>query len=147
MSADAPMGEYLELVPKAAYDNDATPPPKRVFYPEVRDPIYQTALTDRPPAAVKPGSSGPGSTVSMLERRAVSRQVAAPEAPAPRERSEQPAPRAKVLNPGQVPSWQSSSYDLLTGLTVRDVTDTIPGEIFDELFRPATKARPVHRRR
>jgi hypothetical protein len=32
-------------------------------------------------------------------------------------------------------NWLSSSYDLLSGLTVRDVTDTIPGRIFDEVFR------------
>ena len=31
-------------------------------------------------------------------------------------------------------NWQSSTYDLLSGLTVRDVTDTIPGRIFDEVF-------------
>ena len=41
---------------------------------------------------------------------------------------------AKILDPAQVPSWRASSYDLMTGLTVSDVTDTIPGEIFDELF-------------
>ena len=39
-----------------------------------------------------------------------------------------------MLNPAKVPSWRASSYDLMTGLTVSDVTDTIPGEIFDELF-------------
>jgi hypothetical protein len=52
-----------------------------------------------------------------------------------------------VLNPGKVPSWRSSSYDLLTGCTVRDVTDTIPGEIFDELFRSNSEPRTVRRRR
>jgi hypothetical protein len=46
-------------------------------------------------------------------------------------------PAVRVLNPAKVPSWRASSYDLLTGLTVRDVTDTIPGAIFDELFKPA----------
>ena len=44
----------------------------------------------------------------------------------------------RVLNPAKVPSWRASSYDLLTGLTVRDVTDTIPGAIFDELFKPVS---------
>ena len=48
----------------------------------------------------------------------------------------------RVLNPAKVPSWRASSYDLLTGLTVRDVTDTIPGAIFDELFKPVTGRRP-----
>ena len=48
----------------------------------------------------------------------------------------------RVLNPAKVPSWRASSYDLLTGLTVRDVTDTIPGAIFDELFKPMTDDGP-----
>lgn len=47
-------------------------------------------------------------------------------------------PAVRVLNPAKVPSWRASSYDLMTGLTVRDVTDTIPGEIFDELFNAAS---------
>jgi hypothetical protein len=44
--------------------------------------------------------------------------------------------RARVLRPAQVENWQSSSFDLFTGCTVREVTDTIPGELFDELFKP-----------
>lgn len=43
---------------------------------------------------------------------------------------------AKVLTPARVPSWCASSHDLLTGATVSDVTDTIPGDLFDELFKP-----------
>jgi len=35
-----------------------------------------------------------------------------------------------------VPNWRASSLDLLTGATVSDVTDTIPGDLFDELFKP-----------
>lgn len=50
----------------------------------------------------------------------------------------QPDSAVRVLNPAKVPSWRASSYDLMTGLTVRDVTDTIPGEIFDEFFKPET---------
>ena len=147
MSADAPMGEYLELVPKSAYEADDTAPPKRVFHPEVRDPIYQTSpITDRPASSVDNAARSSTSVGSMLERRAIPRQLPTPE-PTSGERAEPPAARAKVLNPGQVPSWRASSYDLLTGLTVRDVTDTIPGEIFDELFRPEAAARPVRRRR
>ena len=47
-----------------------------------------------------------------------------------------PAPiKAKVLRPAQVENWQSSSFDLLSGLQVRDVSDTIPGRVFEELFR------------
>ena len=52
----------------------------------------------------------------------------------------------RVLNPAKVPSWRASSYDLLTGLTVRDVTDTIPGAIFDELFKPVTEEGPEIRK-
>jgi hypothetical protein len=49
-----------------------------------------------------------------------------------------PATRiAKVLHPARVPSFRASSHDLLTGATVSDVTDTIPGDLFDELFKPS----------
>jgi len=42
----------------------------------------------------------------------------------------------KVLTPARVPSWHASSMDLLNGATARDVTDTIPGDLFDALFHP-----------
>ena len=57
--------------------------------------------------------------------------------------------QAKVLDPAKVPSWQASSWDLMTGLKVRDVSDTIPDRIFDELFgsqRPLPSAPPPRRR-
>jgi hypothetical protein len=50
--------------------------------------------------------------------------------------------QAKVLDPGKAPSWEASSYDLLTGLTVRDVTDTIPGRIFEEVFKDGRPLPP-----
>jgi hypothetical protein len=40
----------------------------------------------------------------------------------------------KVLKPAQAEGWQASSFDLLTGCRTRDVTDTIPDNVFDELF-------------
>jgi hypothetical protein len=40
-----------------------------------------------------------------------------------------------LLDPAKVPNWQSSSFDLMTGLIVRDVSDTIPGRIFEEVFQ------------
>jgi len=43
---------------------------------------------------------------------------------------------ARVLTPARVRSWRASSHDLLTGATVSEVTDTIPGDLFDELFKP-----------
>jgi hypothetical protein len=33
-------------------------------------------------------------------------------------------------------SWVTSSYDLLDGTDVTDDPDTLPGELFDELFAP-----------
>ena len=95
MTADAPQGEVLELVPKTA-------PPEAV-------PARKVAAVAEVPA----------------------------EAP------------AKVLDPAKVPSWQASSWDLMTGLKVRDVSDTIPDRIFDELFgsqRPLPST-PAPRRR
>ena len=50
--------------------------------------------------------------------------------------------QARVLDPGKAPSWEASSYDLLTGLTVRDVTDTIPGRIFEEVFKDGRPLAP-----
>jgi hypothetical protein len=161
MTADAPMGEYLELVPKSAYDtDDGAPAPKRVLHPEIRDPIYRTSLQASTSAEAAPAapSSAPASGPSLLDRRSVPRTAAPPPAAptgaagsapreAPADRQTPPVPRARVLNPGKVPSWRSSSYDLLTGCTVRDVTDTIPGEIYDELFRSNSEPRTVRRRR
>ena len=43
--------------------------------------------------------------------------------------------KLRVLRPAHVESWQSSSFDLLSGLQVRDVTDTIAGCVFEELFK------------
>ena len=135
MTADSPMGEYLELVPKEAYDRAAESAPKRVLHPETRDPIYRT-----PSSSILPA---PAPSPAQPRERAKS---GTPQRPSPSAKAEPAAPgsepptvsevRARVLKPAQVESWRASSYDLLTGCTVRDVTDTIPGEIFDELFEP-----------
>ena len=42
---------------------------------------------------------------------------------------------ARVLDPAPVVDWRSSSYDLLNGLEVNDDEDSIPGDLFDELFK------------
>jgi len=44
---------------------------------------------------------------------------------------------AKVLTPAKAPTWQASSFDLLTGVTAEEIIDTIPGDLYDELFRRA----------
>jgi hypothetical protein len=42
---------------------------------------------------------------------------------------------AKVLDPAPVVDWRGSSFDLLTGVEVRDHSDSIPAELFDRLFK------------
>ena len=37
-------------------------------------------------------------------------------------------------------SWRASSYDLLQGLSVRDVSEKIPQRAFEELFSPDPSA-------
>ena len=53
-----------------------------------------------------------------------------------------PAPPATVVRRDDLPevssgSWVTSSYDLLSGSQVTEDPDTVPGELFDELFAPA----------
>jgi hypothetical protein len=36
-------------------------------------------------------------------------------------------------------NWTASSFDLLSGTDVIESEDTIPGELFDELFAPPRK--------
>ncbi len=38
-------------------------------------------------------------------------------------------------------SWVTSSYDLLNGVEVVEGTDTVPGDLLDELFAPADKTK------
>lgn len=54
---------------------------------------------------------------------------------------------AKTLTAVSAPNWRASSYDLLHGLVVRDVSDTIPGHIFEALFHPDSAGMPVSRRK
>lgn len=42
---------------------------------------------------------------------------------------------AKVLDPAPVSDWRGSSFDLLNGVEVRDHSDSIPGELFEKLFK------------
>jgi hypothetical protein len=49
-------------------------------------------------------------------------------------------PGAEPVEPGQPeeriePGWRQSSFDLAYGLEVEDATDTVPGELLDELFK------------
>ena len=126
MTADSPMGEFLELLPKEAYEETAAPP-KRIFHPET--PTAYEAVTLEPPST---------QVKSPHAQAAVSRQpqllVAEPERRTPAAMPASPVPKLRIIRPAQVESWQSSSFDLLTGCLVRDVTDTIPGPVFEEIF-------------
>ncbi len=52
---------------------------------------------------------------------------------APVEESPETPPRVQRATP--LADWRGSSFDLLTGVEVRDHTDSIPGELFDRLFK------------
>ncbi len=52
-----------------------------------------------------------------------------PEAPS------EPEGPVKILKPAAVPDWRGSSWDLLNGVEVSDESDSIPGDLFDSLFR------------
>jgi hypothetical protein len=41
----------------------------------------------------------------------------------------------RVLDAAPVVDWRGSSFDLLTGVDVRDHSDSIPGELFERLFK------------
>jgi len=43
--------------------------------------------------------------------------------------------QARVLDPAPVVDWRSSSYDLLNGLEVNNDEESIPDDLFDELFK------------
>ena len=47
----------------------------------------------------------------------------------------EPEAPARILKPAAVPDWRGSSWDLLNGVEVSDETDSIPGDLFDSLFR------------
>ena len=51
------------------------------------------------------------------------------------------SPQAVTLDLAPVPSWRASSYDLLRGLRVHDVTDKIPTRMFKALFSPEMSGR------
>ena len=127
MTADSPMGEYLELVPKENQGEATTAVPKRTYHPET--PTSYGALTLEPPST---------QVKSPHTQAAESRQPQLPSAEPDRRTPEvmpaSPVPKLKIIRPAQVESWQSSSFDLLTGCLVRDVTETIPGSVFEELF-------------
>ena len=125
MTSGAPQGEYLELVPKEV----------QVKSPEARSRAshsgQSTAYGAVSVPARKDDATQPPTTASE------DRQATRPQpAPSQSEPVTETSVRTRVLKPAQVESWQSSSFDLLTEATVSEVTDTIPGDLFDELFKP-----------
>ena len=134
MTAEAPAGEYLdlELVPKDAPGKSASEAaPRRTLHPETPPAYRKVSAADISPQAhgthMAAPTEGPTTTVRQSTPPP---ELPSVDLPIP------PVARARVLKPAQVESWQSSSFDLLTGCIVRDVTDTIPGNVYDELFGP-----------
>ena len=120
MTSDSPLGEYLELLPKRAYAPTADSRDENRAAP--RAPTKQEEAS-----AMQHNNAGPRSTTACNGTHSIDAATA-------------DRPKLKVLRPAQVENWQSSSFDLMSGLQVRDVSDTIPGRVFDELFKtiPAT---------
>jgi hypothetical protein len=56
-----------------------------------------------------------------------------PTEPEPAKKPPDPAP--VVIEPAPAANWRASSWDLLTGLDVIDHSESIPGELFDKLFK------------
>ena len=135
MTPDSPMGEYLELVPKDAPLAPTTGAPKK--NPPDAPPQYRVV-----PAAPPAAADGTVADLGAPGAAAAPAHATGRTAPAEPQPAVPPLPKSKVLKPAQVESWQSSSFDLLHGLVVRDVTDTIPGQVFDELFRDDRQDRP-----
>ena len=53
---------------------------------------------------------------------------------ASRRTGEPRGPGARTMSSPMLSSWRASSYDLLHGLTVRDVSEKIPQRTFEALF-------------
>ena len=53
---------------------------------------------------------------------------------ASRSAGEPRSPASKVMSSASLSTWRASSYDLLQGLTVRDVSEKIPQRTFETLF-------------
>jgi len=71
---------------------------------------------------------GPGRRVWRITQNAPLGEYVDPDQAA------QEVPRPLIERP-EPPGWQASSFELSHGLEVSDETDTIPGDLFDELFR------------
>ena len=82
----------------------------------------------------KPAASAPAKRVWRISENAPKGEwvVVAAAAAIPRPSSELPE-----VSYG---SWVTSSYDLLDGSDVIEDPDTLPGDLFDELFSPALDA-------
>ena len=49
-----------------------------------------------------------------------------------------------ILEPARPASWHESTGDLLAGVEVTDETDSMPGELFDELFNQRSERPPAN---
>src|SRR5580765_7775108 len=80
-----------------------------------------------------PGDKGGRSQVARASASASGASLSSPSRPttSTSNAAESPCtPRAVSRDPAPVSSWRASSYDLLHGLRVHDVTDKIPTRMF-----------------
>ncbi|MEO7335893.1 MAG: hypothetical protein ABIV63_04845 [Caldimonas sp.] len=162
MSADNPLGEILELLPQdqvdtskargaanvaAGADKAASLAPARPAEPG--NPIGKLIKTFVPtPARGASTAKAAGTRASAAAQRPST--VSPGQAGANGEGAGQVDDRSdpmlvRVLKPAHAPTWRSSSHDLLTGLIVRDVTETIPDGLFDNLFFDKSYTGPERR--
>jgi hypothetical protein len=68
--------------------------------------------------------------------------------PAASESRARPPDAPVILEPARPASWHESTGELLSGVDVTDETDSMPGDLFDELFnqrseRPRSERPPT----
>ncbi len=110
MTAENPLGEILELVPKEASGRDGRAS-RGATWAKVPVASAAGALDTKRPTAADPEAAP-----KVVARRA---------------------------SPACVASWRASSYDLLTGLSVCDLSGKMPTRIFNALFSDDGTTRGV----
>src|SRR3954464_11040121 len=97
MTADSPMGEYLELVPKDV-QGETPAPPKRILHPETPTTNRAVPAAQRSTGHVAAASATTATTDSTVPRQVQGRREPPAEAPTP------VGPKVKMLRPAQVES-------------------------------------------
>ena len=84
-------------------------------------------MVQRKSSAAHPG---PGRRVWRITQNAPLGEYVDPDQEAAAQTQQRP-----LIERPEPPGWQASSFELSHGLEVSDETDTIPGDLFEELFK------------